>query len=49
VARIILSYARVLRDNKEKPAAADWNRRGQEAYHRSLLRDRQTVDVSELR
>jgi len=48
VAKIMLSYARVLKENHESPAAAVWSKRGVEAYQRSLLRSSQTVDVHEL-
>ena len=47
-AKIMLSYARVLRENKESPAAADWQKRGVEVYRRSLMRDNGTVDMEEL-
>lgn len=47
-ARVMLSYAQVLRENHETSAATQWHKRGLEAYQRSLLRDAQTVDVREL-
>jgi tetratricopeptide (TPR) repeat protein len=47
-ARIMLNYARVLRENKETPAAAAWQQRGAEAFHRSLVRERAVVDVTQL-
>jgi tetratricopeptide (TPR) repeat protein len=48
LAQIMLSYARVLRENHETPAATEWRKRGAEAYRRSILRDSQTVDIHEL-
>jgi len=48
-AKIMLSYSRVLRENNETPAAADYLKKGTEAFRRSLTRDSATVDVEELR
>jgi len=48
VARIMLNYARVLRENHESPAAATWRKRGEAAYQRSLLHSTQVVDVHDL-
>ena len=48
-AKIILNYARVLRENKEGPAAEAWQKRGVETFRRALLRDNATVDLRDLR
>jgi tetratricopeptide (TPR) repeat protein len=48
-AKIMLSYARTLRENKQAPAAADWQKKGTEAFRRSLVRDSGTVDAEELK
>jgi tetratricopeptide (TPR) repeat protein len=48
-AKVMLSYSRVLRENNETPAAADYLKKGTEAFRRSLTRDSATVDVEELR
>ena len=48
-AKIMLSYARVLRENKQSPAAADWQKRGSEAFRRSLVRDSGTIDAEDLK
>lgn len=47
-ARLMLNYARVLRENKETPAAENMKQRGVSAYHRAILRDTSTVDVQDL-
>lgn len=47
-ARIMLNYARVLRENKETPAAQAMKQRGTTAYHRAILRDSSTVDALDL-
>lgn len=47
-AKIMLSYAALLRANKQS-GAADMQKRGSEAFRRSLTRDAATVDVEELR
>lgn len=49
VAKIMLSYARVLRENQQSPAAAQWQKRGSEAFRRSLRHDNGMVDVETLR
>ena len=46
-ARIMLSYASVLRDAKLKPAAEQWRQRGVEAFRRALQRDSGTIDAAE--
>lgn len=46
-ARIMLSYARVLRENHETPAAEAMNKKGAAAFHRSLLRDGQVINARE--
>jgi len=48
-AKIMLSYARVLRENKQTPASANWQKRGAEAFRRALARDNGMVDLEELR
>jgi len=48
-AKIMLSYARVLRDNRQSPAASAWQKRGAEAFRRSLARQQGTVDMEDLR
>jgi tetratricopeptide (TPR) repeat protein len=48
-AKIMLSYARVLGENKESPAAADFRKKGIEAFRSALRRDNGTVDVEDLR
>ena len=48
-ASIMLNYARVLRENKQAPAATAMARKGAEAFHRSLAQDRGIVDVEDLR
>jgi tetratricopeptide (TPR) repeat protein len=48
-AKIMLNYARVLRENKETPAAEIWQKRGAEAYRTSLRRDNASIDVEVLR
>jgi len=48
VARIMLNYARVLRENHESPAAATWRKRGEAAQQRSLLNSTQVVDIHDL-
>jgi tetratricopeptide (TPR) repeat protein len=48
-AKIMLSYAQVLRQNKESPAAEEWHKKGVEAFRRALARDSGTVDVADLR
>jgi tetratricopeptide (TPR) repeat protein len=48
-AKIMLSYARVLREKKESPAAAELQKKGSEAFRRALNRDNGTVDAEELR
>jgi hypothetical protein len=45
----MLSYARVLRENKQTPASANWQKRGAEAFRRALARDNGMVDLEELR
>jgi tetratricopeptide (TPR) repeat protein len=47
-AKIMLSYARVLRENNQLPAAEAFQKKGAEAFRRSLLRDAGTVDIEEL-
>ncbi len=47
-AHLMLNYARILRENKETPAAADMQKRGDAAYRRALLRDGSIVDVEDL-
>lgn len=48
-AKVMLSYARVLRENKESVAAADLKKRGTDAFRRSLARDNGTIDAEELK
>lgn len=48
-AKIMLSYARVLRENKEAPAAEAFQKKGSEAFRRSLIRDNSIVDAEELK
>jgi tetratricopeptide (TPR) repeat protein len=48
-AKIILSYARLLRESKEPSAAADLQKRGAEAFRHALARDNGTVDAAELK
>jgi tetratricopeptide (TPR) repeat protein len=47
-AQIMLSYAGVLRQDKQAPAAEVMKKKGTEAFRRALLRDAGTVDVEEL-
>ncbi len=48
-AKIMLNYARVLRENKETPAAEAFEKRGAAAFRRAVLQDHATVDVTDLR
>ncbi len=47
-AHIMLSYARILRENKQSPAADAMQQKGLQAYRRTLLHDHGIVDVEEL-
>jgi tetratricopeptide (TPR) repeat protein len=47
-AKIMLSYASVLRHNNQSPEAEVWQKKGAEAFHRALLRDNAIVDVKDL-
>lgn len=48
-AKIMLSYAKVLRENQEMPAAEAYQKRGSEVFRRSLVHDNGTVDAEELK
>lgn len=48
-ARLMLNYARILRENKQTPAAAAMQKKGEAAYHRAILRDSATIDLHDLR
>jgi tetratricopeptide (TPR) repeat protein len=47
-AKIMLNYARVLRENKEIPAAEAMQKKGAEAFRRAVIRDNATVDIGDL-
>jgi tetratricopeptide (TPR) repeat protein len=49
VARIMMNYARVLRENKLTPAAEAMQKKGAETFRRAVLRDNATVDVADWR
>jgi tetratricopeptide (TPR) repeat protein len=48
-AKIMMNYAVLLRDNRETPAADALEKKGVDAYRRSLLQDSQTIDVEQLK
>ncbi|HEY3836533.1 MAG TPA: tetratricopeptide repeat protein [Bryobacteraceae bacterium] len=48
-AKIMLSYASVLRHNNQSPEAEVWQKKGTEAFHRALVHDNAMVDIGELR
>jgi hypothetical protein len=48
-ARIMLNYARVLREDKRSLASEAMQKKGAEALRRALVRDSATVDIQDLK
>jgi tetratricopeptide (TPR) repeat protein len=48
-ARIMLNYARVLRETKQSPEADVMQKKGVETFRRAVLRDNSTIDLRDLK